>query len=1193
MSAPDKLTRTRATADPGATNSFADAGVTATCGASTAAGAGTITNSTPTAGRYVLGAEISRGGMGAVYSAVDTALNREVAVKVLQGRFDPGSAAVRRFEDEARITGQLQHPAIPPVHDRGTLPDGRPFLAMKLIKGRTLAAVLADGSMSRSALVAAFEQVCQAVAYAHNHGVIHRDLKPSNIMVGSFAEVQVVDWGLAKFRAGARTETVEATEASTFHDPRADREDPNTQAGSILGTPAFMAPEQAIGAVELIDERADVFGLGAVLSVILTGEPPFVGGTAESTRQLAAQGKLGAAFARLDGCSAEPELVALCKRCLGPERGERPRNAGEVAEAIREFRFRSEERARRAELDRARAHVQAAEQRKRRKVQLALALAVLGIVAGGGAFAWWDQKVRTDRAEIEGRRLRAEAEVERQEQVVRERVAAGRAAATALLDRAERALNDGDAERAEVALTEAGRRITEGGIDDLRPRLDRCRGEHAVLRELDDIDNDRGTYTGGKLPAWETIAPRWARVFSGYGISPGATSPTEVARRINGALIRERLLTSLEVWFVLTRDEWLRRVLSAADPDAFRDEARATSFERAFFYWAFNGKPVPPLQPLWFAIAHGGEGGPAHGPREGLLLTAHRSRPGNFPLLMALGNQRTRGDRESAFRSVSWYRAALALQPRNVIAWGNLGNALRDIGDLSGAVAACREAVHLDPENARAQTNLGVALKESGDLTSAIAASREAIRLDPQFATGYSNLGIALLESGDRPGALTACDQAVRLDAKYALHHYNLGVARHVNGDVPGAVAAFKEAIQIDPTYAEAHYNLGIALHATGDLPGAITACKDAVRFGPKRAHAHDNLGIVLLEFGDRTGAVTASREAVRLDPKNPKYHTSVGTALFAAGDVSGAKAAFREAITCDPAYTQAHFNLGVVLHAAGDESGAVAAFREAVRLDPKYVDAHLNLGSGLYNLRDMPGAIAAFRDVIRLDPKKAAAHSSLGIALLATGDMPGAVEACREAVRLDPKDPGVHNNLGLTLMAGRALPDAIAAFQEAVRLNPKSATAHHNLGLALKESGDPLGAIPAYREAVRLDPKLARAHYNLGVALHVTGDVPGAISAFKESIRLEPKFAPAHNNLGASYLKLQRYAEAIACARDAIEADPKYANAHALLGDLLLRTGDTTGARAALTEAARLDRRWLGALEKLPHVAPPPRPRW
>src|SRR5262249_12326832 len=133
-----------------------------------------------------------------------------------------------------------------------------------------------------------------------------------------------------------------------------------------------------------------------VLCTILTGQPPFVGDTAESTRQLAAQGKLGDAFARLGGCGAEPELVAVCTRCLSAERADRPRNAGAVAVAGQAFRAAAEERARQAELERARAEVGAAEQRKRRRVQLALGCAVLVLAAGGGAFGWWRDRVNEE-----------------------------------------------------------------------------------------------------------------------------------------------------------------------------------------------------------------------------------------------------------------------------------------------------------------------------------------------------------------------------------------------------------------------------------------------------------------------------------------------------------------------------------------------------------------------------------------------------------------------------------------------------------------------------------------------------------------------------------------------------------------------------------------------------------------------------
>jgi hypothetical protein len=353
-------------------------------------------------GRYELADEIARGGMGVVYRAADTVLGREVAVKVLQDRFDPASPAARRFLDEARIAGQLQHPGIPAVHDLGAFPDGRPFLAMKLVRGQTLDGLLrarTDPSGDRGRFVAVFEQVCQAVGYAHEHRVIHRDLKPCNVMVGAFGEVQVMDWGLAKVLPAAGLARPDGpgpagtagTEIRVARDPGGS----STQAGSVLGTPAFMPPEQAGGAVEKVDERADVFGLGAILAVILTGQPPYVGADGDAVRLMAVRGQLADCLARLEGCGGEPGLVALCRRCLALSPADRPRDAGAVAREVAGLREAAEQRARAAELEQARAQAEAREQRKRRRVQVGLLLA-LGLLAAAVAAGLWrvDQQRR-------------------------------------------------------------------------------------------------------------------------------------------------------------------------------------------------------------------------------------------------------------------------------------------------------------------------------------------------------------------------------------------------------------------------------------------------------------------------------------------------------------------------------------------------------------------------------------------------------------------------------------------------------------------------------------------------------------------------------------------------------------------------------------------------------------------------------
>jgi serine/threonine protein kinase len=177
------------------------------------------------ADRMELREEIARDGMGAVLKARDADIGRDVAVKILLADAHDQPHLSRRFLEEARITGRLQHPGVVPVYALGRLPDGRPYFAMKLVKGRTLGELLAertDPTADRPRFLHVFEQVCQTLAYAHAHGVIHRDLKPSNVMVGAFGEVQVMDWGLAKVLTRDDTAKEPTEVVSMIRTPRED-----------------------------------------------------------------------------------------------------------------------------------------------------------------------------------------------------------------------------------------------------------------------------------------------------------------------------------------------------------------------------------------------------------------------------------------------------------------------------------------------------------------------------------------------------------------------------------------------------------------------------------------------------------------------------------------------------------------------------------------------------------------------------------------------------------------------------------------------------------------------------------------------------------------------------------------------------------------------------------------------------------
>jgi hypothetical protein len=596
--------------------------------------------------------------MGVVYLARDRSLNREVALKTTLPTLATNPRYATRFDREARLTALLQHPGIPPVHALGVLADGRPFLAMKLIKGRTLSDELArsDRVAQLPRLLGVFEQICQTVGYAHSIGIVHRDLKPSNVMVGAFGEVQVMDWGLARFLATPEQEGSIDTDM-----PPGDE----TRVGSVKGTLAYMPPEQARGEWDRVDARADVFALGGILAGVLAGRPPYTGSCATEILAKARSAELGELLAALDGLEVDAELVALCKRCLAAEPAGRPSDGKAVAEAVAAYRAGVEERARRAESDRAAAEAEAREQRKRRKVQFALAAAVGLLAFAGGAFAWWEDAQATKRAKAESdhrtAELQRQIDDERRQANERERNVRNADAVAALVIQCEEALSVlDDAARAGLALDQAEQRFAEG------------QGIERALAE-------------------------WPGAFARFGIVPGITRADEAAQRVNGSLVKERLLAALDLCLAYSPSAGLLAILQAADPDAYRNAVRA-------MIWAPNptwllilaAAPAALEQPGRFAAALGYSVVVPTEVRERALIAALRRKPRDFGVLITLNDLHPFNTPETAREREKWCRAAVAVRTESVVARNKLGIALFDKGDLDGAVAEYREAIRLD-----------------------------------------------------------------------------------------------------------------------------------------------------------------------------------------------------------------------------------------------------------------------------------------------------------------------------------------------------------------------------------------------------------------------------------------------------------------------------------------------------------------
>jgi serine/threonine-protein kinase len=878
------------------------------------------------AGRLQLHGEIARGGMGAVLKGRDVGLGRDLAVKVLLETHQGKTELVQRFVEEAQIAGQLQHPGVVPVYELGQFPDRRPYFTMKLVKGKTLAALLsarkdvaasfqlAEGHGQVGNLppqpdlprfVGIFGQVCNTLAYAHARGVIHRDLKPSNVMVGAFGEVQVMDWGLAKVlgEGGVADERkAQARQAVSVIRTQRSAGPPDagshTQVGTAMGTPAYMAPEQARGDADLVDERADVFGLGAILCEILTGQPPFMGPNPEAMRKAQAA-RLDDALWRLDGCGADAELVGLARRCLAAEPWDRPRDAGAVAAAVTGYQDSVAERLRQAEVAHAaeaaraeEARATATAERKARRRTRALAASVVALVTVAAVGGLWVSRLQGERWAEAARR---EAERRQDVQSALEKVAG--------LQKAARW------KEAQAVLDQASERLGEFGPADLRARVEGSRGDLALVVRLDDIRQKRATVGGGYFD-FESADQGYAAVFRDAGLGQEGDAPEAVASRVRGSAIPEQLLAALDDWARVAagraRRSWVLAVARGADPgewrNRFRDPAvwedRAALERLAGELLEGGGEKLSGLSPQ-LLTAFGNALLRVKADAVPLLRAAQRAHPGDFWLNLRLGYALITADNPA--EGIGYCRSAVALRPESEVAHNNLGLALYKNGQVNEAIREWRTAIGLDPKYATPHNNLGGALRDKGQLDEAIRECRTAIALDPKEATPHTSLGYALAGKGQLDEAAQERRTAIALGPKDAKAHTNLGEALRIKGQLDEAIRESRTAIALGPKDAKAHNNLGAALADNGQLDEATQEYSMAIALDPKYAMPHFNLGNALRAKGQLDEATQEYHTAIKLDPKDARPHASLGLTLLQLGRFTEAREATRRCLDLLP----------------------------------------------------------------------------------------------------------------------------------------------------------------------------------------------------------------------------------------------------------------------------------------------------
>jgi len=1036
-------------------------------------------------GRYKLLEQIGEGGMGTIWMAEQREpVRRRVALKIIKLGMDTKNV-IARFEAERQALALMDHPHIAKVLDAGATDAGRPYFVMDYIKGIPILEYCDRERLDTSARLELFTSVCHAIQHAHQKGIVHRDIKPSNVLVTLHDGVpvpKVIDFGIAKATNG------ELTTKTLFTEHR-----------QMIGTPAYMSPEQAEMSGLDIDTRSDIYSLGVLLYELLTGTTPFnakallESGFDEMLRAIREDephkpstriSKLGDTGTRTAqqrrvelrrlGVLLRGDLDWVVMKCLEKDRTRRYETAnGLAADVLRHLHDEPVTAGPPSATYKLRKFV-----RRHRVPVIAASVVLTALVAGVVGTSWG--MVAQGRARAA--RLQQQLDDEKRTSLEHARLGRNAEAVASLLARCEEALRAGDASEAAIALDAARKRAAEGGADGEAERLARLAADLGLLEELDAIDQFKWTWTDRGFANPDDAAARDHAALRRYGAEPESADAAAVdaaVARVGASTVRARIVLVLDWLFFREKKSKelagaLRAVLDSVDADPFRSGFRSAvhSDDKARLL-ALTNDPALLEQPAEFAAALGQSKVIPVARRRELLERAALRRPADLALSMALQGSYEFREPKTLDERIRWLQAALAANPQYFPAYVNLGNALLDAGQLEESIACHRKTLEIVPDRMKAQvwTNFGVVFETQGKLDEAIACDQKALEFDPGYADAHINLGLLLGKQGKD-------DEAI---------------------------ARWRKALELVPDHAKVHCNVAEALWKVGRLDEALVSYREVVELDPKWGVAWKRLAELLQLLGRNEEAIEPFRKSIEVEPTAFAL-ASLGALLRRKGQVDEAIALFRQAIALDPAY-DAYGGLAVSLKLKGQLDEAIPLMRKSLELRPDYAGGMRILGESLYARGEIDEALAWIEKAVALDPKDLEALMDLGAMLDRKGRFDEAIACQRRAIELAPGDFRFHHNLGSTLAHAGRNAEAAASFRRSIELDPTrspaKASAYYSVGNSLKDAKRFDEAIAAYRDAIECDPGMAEAHCNLGQCYLLTARYAEAAASYRRGHEL------------------------------------------------------------------------------------------
>jgi len=1164
--------------------------------------------------RYVSAAELGRGGMGVVLKVRDADLRREVAMKVVRAdRAQPGTqsgnAALRRFIEEAQITGQLEHPNIVPVHELGADADGRVYFTMKLVRGRPLSdvvkalrggdtATLAEFPLDR--LLQVFMKVCDALSFAHAHSVIHRDLKPENIMLGQFGEVLVMDWGLARILNQPEAPGLEIagtieTDSSERKQSGDSRPSALSMEGTIAGTPAYMAPEQARGQVSRIDQTTDVFALGAMLYELLILRPPYQGEGGTQIIERAAEGEivppaeraakdpeLRALLPRLPGGKVPAELEAIAMHALSYRQEKRYQTAKALKDDIENFMAGRPVTVREDPLP-----VRAAKWvRRHPTLSMSSAAACAVILVSVASIMFLVAQARKEALEQEGqllatsklaedeatRRAKAESETAARERELkdaalsREDAMVRRAKAAEVFrvgtEQADRAreiidptLRDEARKEAVVSLEKAAR----ADADYVDPWFALGRLHHYFFDQraldcyvkVDDMSRQSGRAGDARSLVYAGDFARLqlsdAKLARDYYERASKIAPDDPLALVGKGYVE---LLDGEFGAALGHARQARALDSSLwEPFMLEGFVRASVFKRGDreLNPEFDAAEAEDLLTQGLLRSN----------REGMLFNERGA------ARLELGRI---ADAHQDFMRANELMPG-AIEPRI-----NLSICLMRQSRLQESIYAVQELIDAKTESVQAWMQYGTVLVLYGEFEKGTAALRKSLELKPGRPAPLTNLGLAHLWHGEFDQAVAFANQALEAEKDYAGAHLLLCEALLCQRKFEQALAAIDNALALRPGWSVAEVSKAKALSYAGRFEEALEVARRAVKGQPELDEAWCALGLAEQGLGNTSVAAEHHRKAVDLNPRSALALLNLAICLKLQGKIEEARGYAEQACAYPGLGARPHFEVGDCQLLAGRFEPALAKYLKAIELEPGYGDAWINSAVCANRLGRPKEARDYAVQATRFNPTHVLSWVQLCQSEISLKDFAAAGKAVDKAKELETTDPTARCDVGAMLYTLGRTDEAIEIANEVAGKAPQYARPYELLANCFINQKKYEQALAARAEQSKRDPTNPFPWASSAVLLHELKRYDEAIKAGKRALGIDPGNATAHNYMGHARLALKQYDLAVESYEAAARADATDAWPWVNMGVARIQQGRLADAIVALKQAGVAD---------------------